>query len=137
MEWKIIFSIHIRFNMLCHHTSGNRLLILTFRLLLIFSNCLCVHSPMLCEPQSSNPTLVYVYVMHPIGIKYVRNIKTTLYLLKRWKNRKNRKNVMMVKVVNTRKSFIGFDSTNFYYWSLERVVCDYCHHKCNLTGVSS
>lgn len=53
---------------------------LTFLLLLILSNCLCVHSPMLCEPHSSSPTRAYVNVIDPIGRKYVRNIKTTLYL---------------------------------------------------------
>lgn len=35
---------------------------------------------MLCDPQSSSPTRAYVNVMEPMGRKYVRNIKTTLYL---------------------------------------------------------
>lgn len=61
---------------------------LTFLLLLILSNCLCVHSPMLCDPQSSSPTLAYVKVMDPMGKKYVRNIKTTLYL--QWKRERAR-----------------------------------------------
>lgn len=53
---------------------------LTFLLLLILSNCLCVHSPILWDPQSSSPTRAYVNVIEPMGRKYVRNIKTTLYL---------------------------------------------------------
>ena len=53
---------------------------LTLRLLFMLSNCLCVHSPMLCEPHSSIPTRAYVNVIDPIGRKYVRNMNTTLYL---------------------------------------------------------
>lgn len=131
MKWKIIFLLY-------HNTLYVRTLILTFLLLLIFSNCLCVHSPMLCEPHSSNPTLVYVYVMHPIGIKYVRNIKTTLYLLKRRENRKNGRNVMMAcsKSCKYEKKFQWLIVV-FLSRCLEGVVCDYCHHKCNFTGVES
>jgi hypothetical protein len=46
---------------------------------------------MLCDPQSSSPTLAYVNVIDPMGKKYVRNIKTTLYL------RRNEK--ILVKVM--------------------------------------